>query len=77
MAGTGGNTLTSPMQGTVVKIVKSNGDRVEAGDLIVVLEAMKMEQALVANKSGTITGLQVGVGESVSSGQILCQIEDL
>ena len=65
------------MQGTVVKIVKSNGDRVEAGDLIVVLEAMKMEQALVANKSGTIAGLQVGVGESVSSGQILCQIEDL
>lgn len=77
LAGTGGNTLTSPMQGTVVKIVKSNGDRVEAGDLIVVLEAMKMEQALVANKSGTIAGLQVGVGESVSSGQILCQIEDL
>ena len=77
LTGTGGNTLTSPMQGTVVKIVKSNGDRVEAGDLIVVLEAMKMEQALVANKSGTIAGLQVGVGESVSSGQILCQIEDL
>ena len=77
LAGTGGNTLTSPMQGTVVKIVKSNGDRVEAGDLIVVLEAMKMEQALVANKSGTIAGLHVGVGESVSSGQILCQIEDL
>ena len=75
LAGNSGNTLSSPMQGTVVKIVKSNGDRVEAGDLIVVLEAMKMEQSLVANKAGTISGLGVGVGESVSSGQVLCQIE--
>lgn len=75
LAGNSGNTLSSPMQGTVVKIVKSNGDRVEAGDLIVVLEAMKMEQPLVANKAGTISGLGVGVGESVSSGQVLCQIE--
>jgi acetyl-CoA/propionyl-CoA carboxylase biotin carboxyl carrier protein len=77
LAGNSGNTLSSPMQGTVVKIMKSNGDHVAAGDLIVVLEAMKMEQALVANKAGTIAGLQVGVGESVSSGQVLCQIEDL
>ena len=77
LAGNSGNTLSSPMQGTVVKIMKSNGDHVAAGDLIVVLEAMKMEQALVANKAGTISGLQVGVGESVSSGQVLCQIEDL
>ena len=77
LAGQSGNTLSSPMQGTVVKILKSNGDRVAAGDLIVVLEAMKMEQALVANKAGTITGLNVGVGESVSSGQQLCQIDDL
>jgi len=77
LAGNSGNTLASPMQGTVVKILKSNGDRVAAGDLIVVLEAMKMEQPLVANKAGTIAGLQVSVGESVASGQMLCQIEDL
>ena len=77
LAGNSGNTLASPMQGTVVKILKSNGDRVAAGDLIVVLEAMKMEQPLVANKAGTIAGLQVSVGESVASGQLLCQIEDL
>jgi acetyl-CoA/propionyl-CoA carboxylase biotin carboxyl carrier protein len=71
-----GNHLESPMQGTVVKIHKSNGDRVEAGDLIVVLEAMKMEQALTAPKSGTIAKLQASVGETVASGQTICEIED-
>ena len=71
-----GNTLNSPMQGTVVKIVKANGDRVEAGDLIVVLEAMKMEQPLIAHKAGTIAKLQIGVGQTVSSGETLCVIED-
>jgi len=70
------DSLESPMQGTVVKIAKSNGDRVEAGDLIVVLEAMKMEQPLVAHKAGTIAKLQVGVGETVASGSNLCVIED-
>ncbi|CAB4728035.1 MAG: ATP-grasp domain-containing protein [Actinobacteria bacterium] len=71
-----GDTLESPMQGTVVKIVKSNGDRVEVGDLIVVLEAMKMEQPLIAHKAGTITKLQVNVGQTVASGATLCLIED-
>jgi len=64
------------MQGTVVKILKANGDRVEIGDLIVVLEAMKMEQPLIAQKAGVIAQLGVGVGQSVSSGQLLCVIED-
>ena len=71
-----GDSLNSPMQGTVVKIVKSNGDRVEPGDLIVVLEAMKMEQPLIAHKAGTIAKLQVSVGETVASGSTLCVIED-
>lgn len=71
-----GDTLESPMQGTVVKIVKSNGDRVEVGDLIVVLEAMKMEQPLIAHKAGTIAKLQVNVGQTVASGATLCLIED-
>jgi acetyl-CoA/propionyl-CoA carboxylase biotin carboxyl carrier protein len=71
-----GDSLNSPMQGTVVKIVKSNGDRVESGDLIVVLEAMKMEQPLIAHKAGTIAKLQVSVGETVASGSTLCVIED-
>ncbi|MEJ6574099.1 MAG: biotin carboxylase N-terminal domain-containing protein [Actinomycetes bacterium] len=71
-----GDSLESPMQGTVVKIVKSNGDRVEVGDLIVVLEAMKMEQPLIAHKPGTISKLQVNVGQTVASGATLCLIED-
>jgi len=71
-----GDSLESPMQGTVVKIVKSNGDRVEVGDLIVVLEAMKMEQPLIAHKAGTIAKLQVNVGQTVASGATLCLIED-
>ena len=64
------------MQGTVVKILKANGDRVQAGDLIVVLEAMKMEQALIAPKAGIIAQLGIGVGQTVSSGQMLCVIDD-
>ncbi len=76
VAKSSGNSVSSPMQGTVVKIVKANGDRVEVGDLIVVLEAMKMEQPLIAQKAGVIAQLGVGVGQTVSSGQLLCVIED-
>ena len=71
-----GDALESPMQGTVVKIAKANGDRVAVGDLIVVLEAMKMEQPLIAHKAGTIAQLHVSVGQSVASGTTLCVIED-
>lgn len=71
-----GDSLESPMQGTVVKIVKSNGDKVEVGDLIVVLEAMKMEQPLIAHKAGTIAKMHVNVGQTVASGATLCLIED-
>ena len=71
-----GNSVDSPMQGTVVKILKANGDRVVPGDLIVVLEAMKMEQPLIAHKEGIIAKLSVGVGQTVASGQNLCVIED-
>ena len=71
-----GNSVDSPMQGTVVKILKGNGDRVVQGDLIVVLEAMKMEQPLIAHREGIIAKLSVGVGQTVASGQNLCVIED-
>jgi len=71
-----GNHVTSPMQGTVVKLLKTNGDRIEVGDLIVVLEAMKMEQPLIAPKAGVIAQLGVEAGQTVSSGQVLCVIED-
>ena len=64
------------MQGTVVKIMKANGERVAAGDLIVVLEAMKMEQPLIAHKDGMISKLNVSVGQTVASGALLCTIED-
>ncbi len=76
LAKSSGNNIDSPMQGTVVKILKANGDRVVPGDLIVVLEAMKMEQPLVAHKEGIVAKLSIGVGQTVASGQNLCVIED-
>jgi acetyl-CoA/propionyl-CoA carboxylase biotin carboxyl carrier protein len=71
-----GNALTSPMQGTIVKIAVNDGDVVEAGDLVVVLEAMKMEQPLTAHRSGTVKNLTAQVGATVTSGFILCEIVD-
>jgi len=71
-----GDALTSPMQGTLVKVAVEEGATVEAGDLVVVLEAMKMEQPLNAHRAGTVTGLTVAVGEVVSSGTTICQIKD-
>ncbi len=75
-AGADGDTLVSPMQGTIVKIVAADGQRVTAGDTIVVLEAMKMEQPLAAHKDGTVSGLAVEVGQTVSAGGIICQLKD-
>lgn len=69
-----GDDLTSPMQGTVVKIAVSENQQVEQGDLIVVVEAMKMEQPLIAHKAGIIKNLQLEIGQTVSSGALLCKI---
>jgi acetyl-CoA/propionyl-CoA carboxylase biotin carboxyl carrier protein len=69
-----GTGLSSPMQGTVVKIAVEEGQSVEAGDLIIVLEAMKMEQPLNAHKSGVIKNLKATIGETVASGTVLCDI---
>jgi len=71
-----GDALTAPMQGTIVKVAVTDGDTVEAGDLIVVLEAMKMEQPLNAHKAGTITGLSAEIGSVVISGAPICEIKD-
>jgi acetyl-CoA/propionyl-CoA carboxylase, biotin carboxylase, biotin carboxyl carrier protein len=71
-----GNALTSPMQGTIVKVAVADGDVVAEGDLVVVLEAMKMEQPLTAHRSGTITGLTAAPGETVSAGAVIATIED-
>ncbi|MDG4767872.1 biotin carboxylase N-terminal domain-containing protein [Solwaraspora sp. WMMD406] len=73
-AAVGGDTLTSPMQGTIVKIAAADGDQVAEGDPIVVLEAMKMEQPINAHKSGTVSGLAAEVGAVVSAGAPICVI---
>ena len=72
--GSTGTGLSSPMQGTVVKIAVEEGQIVEAGELIIVLEAMKMEQPLNAHKSGVIKNLKAVIGETVASGTVLCDI---
>jgi acetyl-CoA/propionyl-CoA carboxylase biotin carboxyl carrier protein len=71
-----GNALTSPMQGTIVKVAVADGDAVQAGDLVVVLEAMKMEQPLTAHRSGIVKNLSAQVGATVTSGSTLCEIVD-
>ncbi len=71
-----GDTLASPMQGTIVKVAVEEGQEVKEGDLIVVLEAMKMEQPLNAHRSGTVKGLTAEVGASVTSGAAICEIKD-
>ena len=71
-----GTALTSPMQGTIVKVAVADGDAVQAGDLVVVLEAMKMEQPLTAHRAGTVKNLSAQVGATVTSGSTLCEIVD-
>ena len=63
------------MQGTIVKVAVEDGQQVAEGDLVVVLEAMKMEQPLTAHKAGTVTGLTAEVGETVTSGAVLLKIQ--
>ena len=75
-AAASGDAVASPMQGTIVKVAVEEGQEVAEGDVIVVLEAMKMEQPLKAHKAGTVTGLEAEVGATVSSGAVLCEIKD-
>ena len=74
--GAKGNSLLAPMQSTVVKLAVNDGDHVEAGDLVVVLEAMKMEQPLTAHRSGTISSIGVSVGATISAGTRILDITD-
>jgi acetyl-CoA/propionyl-CoA carboxylase biotin carboxyl carrier protein len=74
--GGSGDPLTAPMQGTIVKVAVNDGDQVETGDLVVVLEAMKMEQPITAHNAGTVRALSAEVGEAVLSGTALCDILD-
>ena len=75
-AAASGDSLTSPMQGTIVKVAVEDGALVEAGDLVVVLEAMKMEQPLNAHKAGTIGNLTATVGAVIPAGTVICEIAD-
>ncbi len=64
------------MQGTIVKVAVEDGQQVAVGDVVVVLEAMKMEQPIKAHRAGTVAGLKAAVGDSVSSGAVVCEIQD-
>ena len=71
-----GDTVAAPMQGTIVKVEVTEGQTVNEGDLIVVLEAMKMEQPLTAHKAGTVTGLSAEIGATVTAGAAICELRD-
>lgn len=75
-AAASGDSLTAPMQGTIVKVGIEDGATVAEGDLVVVLEAMKMEQPITAHKAGVVSGLAAEVGATVTNGQVLCEIKD-
>ena len=70
-----GDAVTAPMQGTVVKVAVEEGQEVSAGDLVVVLEAMKMENPVTAHKDGTIRGLAVETGAAITQGTVLAEIK--
>jgi acetyl-CoA/propionyl-CoA carboxylase, biotin carboxylase, biotin carboxyl carrier protein len=75
-AAASGDAVTAPMQGTIIKVAVADGDTVSAGDLVVVLEAMKMENPVTAHRDGTVTGLSAEPGASVAQGSVLCEIKD-
>ncbi len=75
-AAASGNAVTSPMQGTIVKVAVEEGQALAEGDTVVVIEAMKMEQPLKAHKSGTVTALNAEVGATITSGAVICELSD-
>ncbi|WP_200958750.1 biotin carboxylase N-terminal domain-containing protein [Nocardioides sp. Root190] len=75
-AAASGDSVASPMQGTIVKVAVEEGQQVAEGDVVVVLEAMKMEQPLKAHKAGTVTGLTAEVGATVGNGEVICELKD-
>ncbi|HWI42999.1 MAG TPA: biotin carboxylase N-terminal domain-containing protein [Nocardioides sp.] len=74
-AAASGDSVTSPMQGTIVKVAVEEGQEVAEGDVVVVIEAMKMEQPLKAHKAGTVTGLKAEVGATVGNGEVVCELK--
>ena len=67
--------LVAPLQGSIFKVEVAEGDEVEEGALIVVIEAMKMENEITAHRSGKITSLAVEVGAAINSGDLIAKIE--
>jgi acetyl-CoA/propionyl-CoA carboxylase biotin carboxyl carrier protein len=74
-SGGGNGTITAPMQGTIVKVLVSEGDTVEAGQAVLVLEAMKMENHINAETAGTVREIRVAEGDTVGTGDVLVVIE--
>jgi acetyl-CoA/propionyl-CoA carboxylase biotin carboxyl carrier protein len=75
-AAVSGDAVAAPMQGTIVKVAVEDGQLVEAGELILVLEAMKMENPVVAHKAGVVTGLAAEPGATVTQGTVLCELKE-
>jgi len=74
--GSGGATIVSPMQGTVLRVDVAEGDAVRAGQIVCVVEAMKMENEIVAHRDGVVRDLAVEAGQSIASGQLVCHVRD-
>ena len=72
--GAGSDSVVSPMQGTVLKVDVAEGDVIEAGRVLCVVEAMKMENEIVAHRAGTVAGVSVASGDAVASGQVICRV---
>ncbi len=75
VAGTGSGEVTVPMQGTVVKVLVAEGDEVEEGQTVCILEAMKMENTVASGKAGTVAELRVAAGDAVGAGDVVAVIE--
>ena len=71
----GGEGVSAPMPGTILAVNVANGDAVKKGDVLFILEAMKMENEIMASCDGTIAGLNIAKGASVASGDVLCTIQ--
>jgi glutaconyl-CoA decarboxylase len=75
VSGTGAGSVNAPMPGTILKVNKAVGDKVEAGEAVVVLEAMKMENDITSNKAGVLKSIAVNKGDTVAAGQFLFEVE--